>query len=96
MPLVNLLNRIDVTAVIHQDSLVFFLDRVFQAIERQPAEKVQMKSLTTLTTSSSQLPHKTEMTVLLLLFIKLSMYSYPTLYFSKTYRSNFLINLKAR
>ena len=72
MPLVNLLNRIDVTAVIHQDSLVFFLDRVFQAIERQPEEKVQMKSLTTLTTSSSQLPHKTEMTVLLLLFIKLS------------------------
>lgn len=69
MPLVNLLNRIDVTAVIHQDSLVFFLDRVFQAIERQPEEKVQMKSLTT---SSSQLPHKTEMTVLLLLFIKLS------------------------
>ena len=43
MPLVNLLNCIDVAAIIHENSLVFFLDRVFQAIERQSAGKVQME-----------------------------------------------------
>ena len=72
MPLVNLLNRVDVTAVIHEDSLVFFLDGVFQAIERQPGGRNEITDYKNPNfTSSSQWSYKIGMTVFLRLCFKL-------------------------